>query len=126
MRTMSAGEARRALASMDRDTGRGGGSASGLGKWLKRGGVLLLALAILTLPVGWALGWFSTPAQVVEARAVINQQIADLDKVATGQVPYNGGPDMGQVFGKMRDLPEGMRDQVRGDIGRLMQASERA
>jgi hypothetical protein len=123
---MSAGEARRALSAMDRDSKRGGGSGSTLTKWLKRGAVTLLALCLVTLPVGWALGWFSTPAQVVEVRAVINQQIADLDKVATGQVPYNGGPDMGQVFGKMRDLPEGMRDQVRSDIGRLMQASERA
>lgn len=126
MRTMSAGEARRALASMDRDSKRGGGSGSALGKWFKRGAVALLALFMVTLPVGWALGWFSTPAQVVEVRAVINQQIADLDKVAAGQVPYNGGPDMGQVSGKMRDLPEEMRDQVRRDIGRLREASERA
>lgn len=122
MRTMSAGEARRALAAMDRDTNAPGG----VGTWLKRGIAALAILALLTLGWGWAAGWFSTPPQVAEVRAVIHQQIADLDKVAKGLAPYEGGPDMRKVFGSMRDLPEGMRDRVRGDIGRLMEATERA
>ena len=114
MRTMSAGEARRALAAME----RGSKTPTGVGTWVRRVAVALLILALLTLAWGWAAGWFSTPAQVAEVRAVIHQQIADLDKVATGQVPYGGGPDMRKVFGSMRDLPEDMRDRVRGDIGR--------
>lgn len=122
MRTMSAGEARRALAAVDRDSK----PRSSVGTWIKRSLALLVILGLLTLTSGWAMGWFSTPVQVAEVRAAINQEIADLDKVSKGQVPYNGGPDMGKVFGKMRDLPEEMRDQVRRDIGRLMQASERA
>lgn len=122
MRTMSAGEARRALASMERDSK----PSTGVGTWIKRVLILAAVVGLLTLVWGWAMGWFSTPARVLEVRAVIDQQIADLDKVSTGQAPYAGGPDMGKVFGTMRDLPEGMRDQVRRDIGRLMEASERA
>ena len=122
MRTMSAGDARRALASMERERR----APAGLGTWLKRALVAAVVLLLLTLMWGWSFGWFSTPAEVLEVRATINQQIADLDKVGKGQVPYDGGPDMGQVFRSMRDLPEGMRDQVRRDIGRLMEANERA
>lgn len=122
MRTMSAGEARRALAAMGSESK----PRASVGTWIKRSLVAIVVLCLLTLTSGWAMGWFSTPPQVAEVRATINQQIADLDKVSTGQVPYTGGPDMGKVFGKMRDLPEEMRDQVRRDIGRLMQASERA
>ena len=110
------------MAAMERDS-KGG---VGFGTWLKRGAVAAAVLALLALAWGWAAGWFSTPPQVAEVRAVIDQQIADLDKVSKGQVPYGGGPDMRKVFGSMRDLPEDMRDRVRGDIGRLMEASERA
>ncbi len=122
MRTMSAGEARRAIASME----RGDHVSTGPMTWLKRAIVAAVILAILTLLWAWAMGWFSTPAQVLEVRATIDQQIAELDKAGKGQVPYDGGPNMGKVFGSMRDLPEDMRDQVRRDIGRLMEANERA
>jgi len=122
MRTMSAGDARRALASMERERR----APAGPGIWLQRAAVAAIVLFLLSLLWGWAFGWFSTPAEVLEVRATINQQIADLDKAGKGQVPYDGGPDMGKVFRSMRDLPEGMRDQVRRDIGRLMEANERA
>lgn len=110
------------MAAMERDSRK----SAGAGTWLKRGGAAAAVVVLLLLVWGWTAGWFSTPRQVAEVRGVINQQIADLDKVARGEVPYDGGPDMRKVFGSMRDLPEGMRDRVRGDIGRLMEASERA
>lgn len=121
MRTMSAGEARRALAAMERESR----TPIGVGTWIKRAFVGAVVIGILTLIWGWAMGWFSTPAQVLEVRAAINQQIAELDRAGKGQAPY-AGPDMGRVFGAMRDLPEDMRNQVRRDFGRLMEANETA
>lgn len=122
MRTLSAAEVRRALAANERSSG----ARTAVGDWLKRGAIAAVVLLLLTLLSGWALGWYSTPAQVLDVRAAINDQIAELDKVSKGQAPYSGGPDMGKVRDSMRNLPEGMRDRVRRDFGRLMEASETA
>ena len=122
MRTLSAGEVRRALAAKE----RGSGARTTVGDWLKRSAIAAVALLFLTLLSGWALGWYSTPAQVLDVRAAINDQIAELDKVSKGQAPYAGGPDMGKVRDSMRNLPEGMRDRVRRDFGRLKEAGETA
>ena len=122
MRTLSAGEVRRALAATERRSKPGGNLSS----WMKRGALTAGAVLLLTLLTGWALGWYSTPRQVLEVRAAINEQIAELDKVSDGQSPFAGGPDMGKVRDSMRHLPEGMRDQVRRDLGRLMEAGETA
>ena len=122
MRTLSAGEVRRALAATERSSKPGGDLSS----WMKRGALIAGAVLLLTLLTGWALGWYSTPRQVLEVRAAINEQIAELDKVSHGQSPFVGGPDMGKVRDSMRHLPEGMRDQVRRDFGRLMEAGETA
>lgn len=122
MRTLSAGEVRRALAANERSSR----ARTSVGDWLKRGAIAAVVLLFLTLLSGWALGWYSTPAQVLEVRAAINDQIAELDKVSKGQAPYAGGPDMGKVRDSMRNLPEGMRDRVRRDFGRLMEAGETA
>ena len=122
MRTLSAAEVRRALAANERSSGAG----TAVGDWLKRSAIAAVAIFLLTLLSGWALGWYSTPAQVLDVRAAINDQIAELDKVSKGQAPYTGGPDMGKVRDSMRNLPEGMRDRVRRDFGRLMEAGETA
>jgi hypothetical protein len=122
MRTLSAGEVRRALAANERSAR----ARTSVGDWLKRGAIAAVALLFLALLSGWALGWYSTPSQVLEVRAAINDQIAELDKVSKGQAPYGGGPDMGTVRDSMRNLPEGMRDRVRRDFGRLMEAGETA
>jgi hypothetical protein len=124
MRTLSAGEVRRALAASER--GSKAGAGGGIGAWLKRGAIAAGVLLCMTLLTGWALGWYSTPPQVLEVRTAINEQIAELDKMSKGQTPYSGGPDMGRVRDSMRNLPEGMRDQVRRDFGRLMEAGETA
>ena len=78
MRTLSPGEVRRALAASERSSG----SETKGAVWLKRGATLAAALLLLTLLSGWALGWYSTPAQVLEVRAAINEPIAELDKVS--------------------------------------------
>ena len=122
MRTLSAGEVRRALAATERRSMSGGN----LSTWMKRGALTAGAVLLVTLLTGWALGWYSTPRQVLEVRAAINEQIAELDKVSHGQSPFAGGPDMRKVRDSMRHLPEGMRDQVRRDFGRLMEAGETA
>lgn len=122
MRTLSAAEVRRALAANERSSG----ARTAVGDWFKRGAIAAVSLLLLTLLSGWALGWYSTPAQVLDVRAAISDQIAELDKVSKGQAPYSGGPDMGKVRDSMRNLPEGMRDRVRRDFGRLMEAGETA
>ncbi len=122
MRTLSGGEVRRALAATERSSKSG----RDLSTRMKRGALAAGAMLLLTLLTGWALGWYSTPPQVIEVREAINEQIAELDKVSKGQSPFAGGPDMGKVRDSMRHLPEGMRDQVRRDFGRLMEAGETA
>ena len=67
MKTMSAGEARRALAAMDRESK----PRSGAGTWIKRSAVAAVILGLLTLSSGWAMGWFSTPPQVAEVRSAV-------------------------------------------------------
>lgn len=75
----------------------------------------------------WIGGFFSTPKEVLEIRALVDAEIAKLDKVASNEAPYSGDwSSMGEVFGRMRDIPDGARDQVRAELGRLFRARERA
>jgi hypothetical protein len=85
-------------------------------------GVALLAWFFL-----WLGGFLSTPREVLEIRALVDAEVANLDKVARGEVPYsNEWSSTGDVFGRMREMPEGARDQAREEVGRLFRARERA
>jgi hypothetical protein len=82
------------------------------------------ALAWLAL---WLGGFFSTPKEVLEMRALVDAEVVKLDQMARNEVPYsNDWSSMGEVFGRMRDMPDGVRDQVREEVGRLFRARERA
>ena len=75
----------------------------------------------------WLGGFFSTPREVLEIRALVDAEVAKLDQMARNEVPYSGEwSSTGEIFGRMRDMPEGVREQARDEMGRLFRARERA
>ena len=89
--------------------------------------VWLTGIAGLVWLVLWLGGFLSTPKEVLEIRALVDAEIAQLDEVARNGAPYsNDWPSTGEVLGRMRDIPEGARDQLREEMGRLVRARERA
>lgn len=91
---------------------------------------VLSVLAILALLVTgglWTAGYFSDPAEVRALRSVVDQQVAQYNQVASGNGSYSStGFGDRSMFEMMRNVPEGYRDQVRGEMGRLFEARERA
>lgn len=106
-----------------------GSKRSGI-NWKRLSAQLLAALVIVALLVTgglWAAGVFSDPAEVRALRRQVDQQVAQYDQIAGGNGSYSAaGGDFGAMMGMMRDVPEGYRDQVRGEMGRLFEARERA
>jgi hypothetical protein len=75
----------------------------------------------------WLAGFFSTPKEVLEIRAIVDAEVARLDKVARNEVPFSEEwSQVGEVFGRMRDMPESVRDDARREVSRLFRARERA
>ena len=63
----------------------------------------------------------------MEIRALVDAEVAKLDQMARNEVPYSGEwSSTGEIFGRMRDMPEGVREQARDEMGRLFRARERA
>lgn len=113
---------RQAVAAMAADRRREGAGA----RFWKRAGIALAVLALLTLFFLWAFGAFSTPAEVRAVQQAVDQQVAELDRMARGEIPYDPGGGTSAVFETMRNMPEGYRDQARQQMGRLFEARERA
>lgn len=90
----------------------------------------LAALAVLALLVTgglWAAGVFSDPAEVRALRSMVDEQVARYDQIAMGNGSFSGSSaGFGSMFESMRSMPEGYRDQIRGEMGRLFEARERA
>jgi len=85
---------------------------------------LLLLFAGLLL---WWGGFFAPPAAVIELRTLVDEEVSRLAKVARNEIPYDGSrTDMGDLFQKIRDVPEPYRDQARRQMGRLFSAREGA
>lgn len=118
----STAEKRRALAELAADRNREGRA----GRIAKRSLAALLLLLLIALPVLWARGFFSTPPAVAEVRQLVEQQVAEYDRVARGEVSFASAPSVGDVFGRMRDVPEPYREQAQREMGRLWEARERA
>jgi len=119
MASASAADTRRALRELAAE--RNGNKKGGWVFWI----VLLAAiLALLFGGIGWALGWFTTPKAVAEFKALVDQQITDLDKMARNEKPYSESFDsMRPMFEKMRDLPRDVREE---QMSRLFEARSRA
>lgn len=96
------------------------------GRVVKRSLAALVVLLLGSLPVLWALGFFSTPPAVAEVRQLVDQQVAEYDRVARGEVSFASAPSVGDVFGTMRDVPPQYREQAEREMGRLWAARERA
>ncbi|MEI6239151.1 MAG: hypothetical protein WCR51_02060 [Planctomycetia bacterium] len=96
------------------------------GRIVKRGLAVLLVLLLLALPTLWALGFFSSPQAVAEVKQLVDQQVAEYDRVARGEVPFASAPSFGAMMETMRDVPREYRDQVGQQMGRLWEARERA
>jgi hypothetical protein len=89
------------------------------------GSAALLGVGIWLLL--WTTGAFSPSAAVAELRTLVDQEVTRLNRVARNEIPYSErGPDMGDFFQKVRDLPDSQRTQVRNEMGRLFAARERA
>lgn len=111
------------------EVSRNGSSRSSVNK--KRLALQVLAalavMALLVTGVLWAGGAFSDPAEVRALRAEVDRQVAQYNQIAAGNGSYSSsGSDFGSMMGMMRDMPEGYRDQIRGEMGRLFEARERA
>ena len=113
---------RRAVAALAAERNKQGA----IGRFLKRAGGALAILALVAMPVLWMLGFFSPPKAVAEIRQLVDQQVAEYDRVARGEVPFGSAPSASGMFEKMRDMPREYRDQVGQQMGRLWEARERA
>ena len=99
----------------------------GSGSIVKKTAIGLVILAILAFLVLWLMGFFSAPKEVLEIRAMVDQQINEFQRVARNEVPLSyGTSSFGPIFDKMREMPEGTREQVRSQMERLFAARERA
>lgn len=118
----STAEKRRALAALAADRDREGRT----GRIVKRSLAALLVLLLGSLPALWALGFFSTPPAVAEVQQIVDQQVAEYDRVARGEMSFASAPSPWAAFGRMRDVPEQYREQAEREMGRLWAARERA
>lgn len=119
MASASAADTRRALRELAAE--RNGSKKGGWLIWIV---LLALLLALLFGGVGWALGWFTTPKQVAEFKALVDKEVTDLDKMSRGEKPFSESFDsMRPMFEKMRELPREVREE---QMARLIEARSRA
>ena len=107
----------------DRDSATGGPRRRAVVRTV----IALVVVALLALLFLWFSGWSSTPKEVLEIRAMVNEQIVQLQKVARNEAPMtydNAG--FRENFSRMREMPPEMREQVRGEMERLFRAREKA
>jgi hypothetical protein len=101
--------------------------SSWLSGWLRPAAIGIVGLGLLGLAVLWLLGFFSSPREVLAVRAAVDGQMAELERMARGEVPYGeGSASFAPVMQAMRDVPEQYREQARREMGRLFEARERA
>jgi uncharacterized membrane protein YgcG len=118
----STSDKRRAVEALAAEKNRQGA----VGRFAKRAGGVLAVLALIAMPVLWLMGFFSSPKAVAEIEQVVNQQVAEYDRVARGEVPFASAPSTRTMFEKMREVPPQYRDQVGQQMGRVWEARERA
>ncbi|MFM8414630.1 MAG: hypothetical protein ACKOCX_07890 [Planctomycetota bacterium] len=87
-----------------------------------------LAIAILLVAsILWLAGFFSTPREVLAVRALVDERVAELGRVARNEIPLSyEGDSFRPMFETMRQVPEAYREQARQEIGRLFEARETA
>jgi len=118
----STADKRRAVAALAAERNKQGA----FGRFARRAGGVLALLALMAMPVLWLMGFFSSPKAVAEIRQAVDQQVAEYERVARGEVPFASAPSGRSMFEKMRDVPPQYREQVGQQMGRLWEARERA
>jgi hypothetical protein len=118
----STADKRRAVSALAAERNKQGA----VGRFAKRAGGALALLAVIAMPVLWLLGFFSSPKAVAEIEQAVDQQVAEYERVARGEVPFASAPSSRAMFDKMRDVPPQYREQVGQQMGRLWEARERA
>lgn len=87
----------------------------------------ITGLCLLGLAVAWFGGFFSTPDEVRAVRAAVETEIAQLERVARGEIPFSeDSSSFGKVMDVARQVPDRYRDQSRRELGRLFEARETA
>jgi hypothetical protein len=100
---------------------------TGLDRWIRPLAISIVALGLVGLAVLWLLGFFSSPRELLAVRAAVDGEVAELERMASGEVPFGAGSaSFGSIMQVMRDVPEQYRDQARREMGRLFEARERA
>lgn len=103
---------------------RGDGSAS---KLVRRLAIAVVVVGLLALVGLWLLGFFSVPKELRAVQALVDQHMAELQRVARNEAPFgSSGESFGALFETMRQVPEAYRDQARNELGRLFEARETA
>ena len=94
---------------------------------LKTAAVGLAIVILLVAVILWLVGFFSPPREVLAVRALVDERVLELDRVARNEIPLSyEGNSFRAMFETMREVPEAYREQAREEIGRLFEARERA
>jgi len=105
------------------DSARGGPKR----RALSRTAAVLVILAVLVSLILWFSGFFSTPKEVLEIRAMVDEQIGQLQKVARNEAPLTyDTSDFRQSWDRVRKMPSEVREQVRYEMERLSRARDQA
>jgi hypothetical protein len=122
MASASLDERRRTIAALaaERDQSVAPGR---FGRWLLVAG---LALALIVALLLWMFGFFSTPPAVAAIEKLVDQQVAEYDRAARGDVPFESVAGFGAIADKLRDVPREYRSSIGRQMGRLGDARERA
>ncbi len=118
----STADKRRQAAALAAERGRQGAG----GRVVRRAGAVLLLLLLCTVPMLWVFGFFSSPEAVAAVKQLVDQQVAEYERVARGEAAFASAPGFGPLLEKMRDVPGEYRDLVGQQMGRLREARERA
>jgi len=94
--------------------------------------VMLVLLVMLTLALAallwlWMSGFFTTPKEVLEIRAMVDEQIVQLERVARNEalLPHDTSI-FREGMNRVRDMDPGVRAQVRSEMDRLGRARDKA
>ena len=105
------------------DSARGGPKR----RALKRTAAVLVIVALVVALMLWLSGFFSTPKEVLDIRAMVDEQIGQLQKVARNEAPLTyDSSNFRQSWDRMRGMPPAVRDQMRNEMERLSRAREQA
>lgn len=111
-----------------RDSSQGGRQGrTGLGRTGMRVMLVILTLALATLLWLWMSGFFTTPKEVLEIRAMVDEQIVQLGRVARNEAPLTYDTSVfRESISRVRDMAPGVRAQVRSEMDRLGRARDKA